>query len=98
MTTVQDQKGVLVTHFNVHHEKVTNATCSKLLQTKLKPAIHTKCHGALTIGVICNMAMLANTCNECIEELGFELLPYPPNISDLTRSDFNLFDPMKEVL
>ncbi|CAK9827626.1 Mariner Mos1 transposase [Anthophora retusa] len=40
----------------------------------------------------------AQTTQECIRKLGWEILPHPPYSPDLAPSDFHMFGPLKVAL
>jgi hypothetical protein len=102
LTLFWDQKGVILEHYTPRGNTVTSASYTDLLKNHLRPAINTKRHGLLSIGVILHhdnaRPHIAYATAASIEYLHFECLPHPPYSPDCAPSDYYIFGPLKEAL
>jgi histone-lysine N-methyltransferase SETMAR len=102
LTLFWDQKGVILEHYMPRGYKVTSASYSDLLKNHLRPAVKSKQHGLLSIGVILHHDIArphtAHATAVTIEDLHFECLPHPPYSPDHAPSNYHMFGPLKEAL
>jgi histone-lysine N-methyltransferase SETMAR len=98
LTMFWDSQGVLLTNFQKCGENVNTAPYCEIL-LKLQDAICTKCPGKLARGVLLHhdgaRPHTAESIQERIHELQWELLQYPPYSPDLAPSDVHLFGLLK---
>jgi hypothetical protein len=101
LTVFWDSQGVLLSHFQKRGKYVNSASYCEIL-LKLRDAIRRKRPGQLARGVLLYHDNVrphtARATQERIQELQWELLEYPPYISDLAPSDFHPFAPLKHHL
>ena len=101
LTLFWDERGVILEHYMPRWNNVNSATYADLLKKHLRPAIKSKRHGLLSIGVLLQhdnaLSPTARSTVATIKDLSFECLPRPPYSPDLAPNDFHVFGPLKEA-
>lgn len=102
LTLFWDSQGPIFCDFLEDQRTINSQYYCNMLENKVKPAIRTKRRGLLTKGVILlhdnARPHTAQITQQCIQKLGWEILPHPPYSPDLAPSDYHMFGPLKEAL
>ena len=98
-TVFWDTKGVIMLDFLPKRSTITGVYYANLLD-QLRTAIHEKCQGKLSKGVLLQQDNVrVHTCKvsmDAVERNGYELIPHPAYSPDLAPSDFFLFPNLKK--
>ena len=97
-----DSQGLVLEHYQVTGTTINSSQYSEMLTDRLKPAIRSKCRELLSKDVVLlhdnvHQHTAAHTA-ETLRKLKFEVMAHPPYSPDLSPSDYQLFDPLKEAL
>ena len=93
-----DSKGVIMLDFLPKRSTITGVYYANLLD-QLRTAIHEKCQGKLSKGVLLqqdNTRSQHKVAMDAVERNGYELIPHPAYSPDLAPSEFFLFPNLKK--